>query len=102
MPGSLENSVFQLGRILVISMIAGFGTVQTAANAVANNLDSLGCIPGQALGLAVITVVGQCIGAGDLAAARKYEQKLLKYAYLFMAILNVTIIATLPLTFMLV
>ena len=100
-PGSLENSVFQLGRILVISMIAGFGTVQTAANAVANNLDSLGCIPGQALGLAVITVVGQCIGAGDLVAARKYEQKLLKYAYLFMAILNVTIIATLPLTFML-
>ncbi|MCI8387971.1 MAG: MATE family efflux transporter [Clostridiales bacterium] len=97
-PGSLENSVFQLGRILVISMIAGFGTVQVAANAVANNLDALGCIPGQALGLAVVTVVGQCIGAGDVTAARKYEQKLLKIAYISMIIVNTTIILTLPLT----
>ena len=97
-PGSLENSVFQLGRILVISMIAGFGTVQVAANAVANNLDSVGCIPGQALSLAMITVVGQCIGAGDFVAARKYEQKLMKYAFAFMGVLNILILATLPLS----
>lgn len=97
-PGSLENSVFQLGRILVISMIAGFGTTQVAANAVANNLDSLGCIPGQALGLAVVTVVGQCIGAGDYNSARQYEQKLLKFAYLSMAVVNILILVTLPLS----
>ena len=48
-PNALENSMFQLGRVLVVSIIAGFGTVQIAANAVANNLDSLGCIPGQAM-----------------------------------------------------
>lgn len=97
-PGSLENSVFQLGRILVISMIAGFGTTQVAANAVANNLDSLGCIPGQALGLAVVTVVGQCIGAGDYDSARQYEQKLLKFAYLSMAVVNILILVSLPLS----
>lgn len=97
-PGSLENSVFQLGRILVISMIAGFGTAQVAANAVANNLDSLGCIPGQALGLAVVTVVGQCIGAGDYISARQYEQKLLKFAYLSMAVVNILILVSLPLS----
>ena len=97
-PGSLENSVFQLGRILVISMIAGFGTTQVAANAVANNLDSLGCIPGQALGLAVVTVVGQCIGAGDYNSARQYEQKLLKFAYLSMAVVNILILVSLPLS----
>ena len=97
-PGSLENSVFQLGRILVISMIAGFGTVQVAANAVANNLDSLGCIPGQALGLAVITVVGQCIGAGDNNSARQYEQKILKISFASMAVVNILIIVTLPLS----
>lgn len=97
-PGSLENSVFQLGRILVISMIAGFGTVQVAANAVANNLDAFGVIPGQALGLATITVVGQAIGAGNFEEARKYEQKLLKIAFLSMAILNIVILTTLPLT----
>lgn len=97
-PGSLENSVFQLGRILVISMIAGFGTAQVAANAVANNLDSLGCIPGQALGLAVVTVVGQCIGAGDYDSARQYEQKLLKFAYISMAVVNILILVSLPLS----
>ena len=97
-PGSLENSVFQLGRILVISMIAGFVTAQVAANAVANNLDSLGCIPGQALGLAVVTVVGQCIGAGDYDSARQYEQKLLKFAYISMAVVNILILVSLPLS----
>ncbi|MBE6611183.1 MAG: MATE family efflux transporter [Ruminococcaceae bacterium] len=97
-PSGFENSIFELGRILVISMVAGFGTVQVAANAVANNLDSFGCIPGKALALAMITVVGQCIGAGDIEAARLYERKLMKIAHISMLILNAIIILTLPLT----
>jgi putative MATE family efflux protein len=40
-PNGLENSFFQLGRVLVVSIISGFGTVQIAANAVANNLDGM-------------------------------------------------------------
>lgn len=52
-------------------MIALFGTTQIAANAVANNLDAVACIPGQAMNLAIITVVGQCIGAGDIEQARR-------------------------------
>ena len=64
-PSAFENSLFEAGRILVVSMISTFGTVQIAANAVANNLDGMGTIPGKALGLAMITVVGRCIGAGD-------------------------------------
>ena len=60
-PSAFENSLFQAGRILVVSMISLFGTVQIAANAVANNLDGMGCIPGQAIGLAMITVVGRCM-----------------------------------------
>ena len=58
-PNGLENGLFQLGRVLVVGIIASFGTVQIAANAVANNIDSMGCIPGQAISLAMITVVGQ-------------------------------------------
>ena len=65
-PSALENSLFQLGRVLVVSMISLFGTVHISANAVANNLDGIGCIVGQAMGLAMITVVGRCVGAGDL------------------------------------
>ena len=64
-PSAFENSLFEAGRIVVVSMISTFGTVQIAANAVANNLDGVGCIPGKAIGLAMITVVGRCVGAGD-------------------------------------
>lgn len=84
-PNGLENSLFQLGRILVVSMIALFGTTQIAANAVANNLDAVACIPGQAMNLAIITVVGQCIGAGDIEQARYMAKKLLKITYLILA-----------------
>ena len=49
-PNGLENSFFQLGRVLLVSLISTFGTAQTAANAVANNIDNFGVIPGQALG----------------------------------------------------
>ena len=52
-PSAFENSLFEAGRIVVVSMISTFGTVQIAANAVANNLDGVGCIPGKAIGLAM-------------------------------------------------
>ena len=87
-PNGLENSFFQLGRVLVVSIISGFGTVQIAANAVANNLDGVGCIPGKAIGLAMITVVGRCVGAGDNEQAVYYTKKLLGWAYLVMGVLN--------------
>jgi len=83
-PNGLENSLFQLGRILVVSIIATFGTTQIAANAVANNLDSVGILPGQAISLAMITVVGQCIGAEDYEQAKRMGRKLLKLTYLIL------------------
>ena len=97
-PNGFETSLFQLGRVLVVSMISGFGTVQIAANAVANNFDSLGCIPGQALSLAMITVVGQCVGARDLAQASYYARKLTKFAYISTFIVNAPLLLSLPLT----
>ena len=87
-PSAFENSLFEAGRIVVVSMISTFGTVQIAANAVANNLDGVGCIPGKAIGLAMITVVGRCIGAGDYEQAIYYTKKLLGWAYLVMGVLN--------------
>lgn len=96
-PNALENSMFQLGRILVVSIIAGFGTVQVAANAVANNLDAFGCIPGQAVNLAILTVVGQCVGAGDYVQAKFYTKKLIKFTYLVTIGLISLILLFLPL-----
>lgn len=95
-PSGIENGIFQLGRVLVVSIIAGFGTVQIAANGVANSLDSLGCIIGQAMNLAMITVIGRCVGAGDVKQVRFYTRKLLAMTYLYTAALNSVILLILP------
>lgn len=91
-PNGLENSVFQLGKILVQGMVTGFGTAAIAANAVGSSLASFECIPGQAIGLAMVTVVGQCIGARDYQAVKKYTRKLLTMAYLSMIGLNLLLL----------
>ena len=95
-PSGVENGIFQMGRVLVVSIIALFGTAQIAANAVANTLDAMGCIAGQAMNLAMITVVGQCMGAGDKEQAVYYTKKLWKITYLITTVINVIILAALP------
>ena len=96
-PNGLENCFFQLGRVLLVSLISTFGTAQTAANAVANNIDSFGVIPGSAMGLALITVVGQCVGAGAWDQVRAYTARLVKVTYLFTWVLNGALLLGLPL-----
>lgn len=90
-PSGVENGIFQLGRVLVVSIISGFGTVQIAANGVANNLDSVGVLIGGAINLAMITVIGQCVGAGDEKQIRIYTKKLLLIAYIPTIILNLVL-----------
>ena len=97
-PGGVENSIFQLGRILVVSIIATFGTAQIAANAVANNLDSMGVLAGQAMNLAMITIVGRCVGAGDYDQADYYVKKMMKLTYLINGICCGMVLLSLPLT----
>ena len=96
-PNGLENSFFQLGRVVLVSLISTFGTVQIAANAVANNIDNFGVIPGQAMGLALITVVGQCVGAQEWEQVRFYTKKLVKFTYLCTWGLNAVLLLGLPL-----
>ncbi len=97
-PNGIENALFQLGRVLVVGIISTFGTVQIAANAVANTMDTLGVLPGQAMNLAVITVIGQCVGARDMNQVRHYTRKLTFWTYLFILALNIPLLLTLPIT----
>lgn len=80
-PGGIEGGIFQLGRVIVVSIISGFGTVQIAANGVANSLDAMGCIVGQAMNLAMVTVIGHCVGAGDEKQIRFFTKKLMLITY---------------------
>lgn len=76
-PSGIENGMFQVGKLLVSSLTAIFGTAAIAANAVANNVAGFANIPGSAIGLAMVTVIGRCIGAGEKNQAKRYSKKLL-------------------------
>lgn len=95
-PNGIENSMFQLGKILLLSVIAGFGTASITANAVANAVASFGILPGLSIGLGLVTVVSQCVGAGDYEQVRYYTKQLVKYAYFALILVNVTIILVTP------
>lgn len=95
-PSACENCIFELGRVIVVSMISLFGTSQTSANAVANNLDSVGMMMAQAICLAMITVVGRCVGAGDEEQVVYYIRKLMAIAYAVCLVPNLLVVLFLP------
>lgn len=95
-PNSVENSMFQLGKIMLLSLVAEFGTHSITANAIGNTVASFEVIPGVAIGLGLIAVVSQCVGAGDYEQVRYYTRKLIKYAYIILIFLNVSIVVALP------
>ena len=97
LPSGIENGMFQLGRLMLFSLISTFGTASIVANAIGNTLGNFHCFAGQALNLGMTTVVSQCVGAGDHDGARYYLRKLMKAGYVLMAAVNLTIIALLPL-----
>ncbi|MEY8336751.1 MATE family efflux transporter [Lachnospiraceae bacterium 62-35] len=81
-PNGLENSMFQLGKIIVLSLVSSFGTYAIAANAVCNVLASFEVLPGMAISLGITTVIAQCIGAGDYEQVKYYTRKLLTLVYI--------------------
>ncbi len=97
LPNGLENSMFQLGKLLVASLITTFGTAAIAANAVANNVSLFAMIPGGAIGLGMVTVIGQCMGAGEVEQAVWYTKRLMKYMYIGIIGISVGIFALSPL-----
>lgn len=99
-PNGIENSMFQLGKLILLSLISSFGTVAITANAVSNSVAAFAILPGQSIGLALITVVSQCVGAGDYAQVKYYTKKLMICALVAMAFTNLVIIAVLPLVCM--
>lgn len=95
-PSGIENSVFQVGKVAVQTFMAGFGRTAIAANAISNSIASFANIPGSAIGLASLTVVGQCIGAGEHKQASSYTKKLLSETYIAMAALSMLILIFAP------
>lgn len=80
-PSGLENGMFQFGKLALQSLVSTLGTASIAGFAVAGNLVTLEYLAGNALGLGLITIVGQCVGANEREQARSYTKKLLALNY---------------------
>ena len=83
-PNGLENSMFQLGKIIVLSLVSTFGTYAIAANAVSNAIALFQILPGMAVTLAITPVISRCVGAGDYEQAGYYNKKLMVITYVSM------------------
>ncbi|MDR2631839.1 MAG: MATE family efflux transporter [Spirochaetaceae bacterium] len=87
-PSGLESSMFQIGRLLTQRIFTAFGTRAFAANAIAGVINSFSFMPGMAYGMAMLTIVGQCVGAGDYEAAKKQTAKIMKITYITLFIIS--------------
>lgn len=96
-PNGIENGLFQLSKVALSSIVAMFGTSQIAANGVAQSFWSMAALFCLAMGPAFITVIGQCMGAGDIEAADYYMKKLLRITYVGGIIWNVAFFIVTPL-----
>lgn len=95
-PSGLENGMFQIGKLCVSSLTATLGTSAIAASAVANTVSTVANIPGITIGLAMIPVIGQCLGAGDKEQAKHYAKQLMCVAMIGMAVSNILVFVSIP------
>ena len=93
-PSGIENSMFQFGKLAIQSTVSAMGTVAIAAQAMTNILENLNGIAGIGIGIGMMTVVGECIGANKKDEAIYYIKKLT-------AVAEVVIIASCAIVFLL-
>ncbi len=96
-PNSLESGVAQLVKVALTSVIALFGTVQIAAYGVAQSIWSVAALMGVAMRPVFITVIGQCMGGGNIAGAEHYFRRLMKMTVTYSALWNLLVLLATPL-----
>ena len=95
-PSGLENSMFQIGKLCVSSLVSTLGTAAIAANAVANTVSSISTLPGTTISIAMTPVVGRCLGAGNKKQAHRYARLLMLVACGGLAVFNLVLYAVIP------
>ena len=95
-PNAAEQVLFQLAKVVLGSLIATFGTSQIAANGIGQTLWSLAACMCTSMSPVFITVVGQCMGAGDTEAAAWYMRKLTRLSLLLSALWNALVLLLVP------
>lgn len=95
-PNGFENSMFQLGKVVLLGLIASFGTYAITANAVSMSIAMFQILPGIAITLAITPITARCVGAGDYEQAEYYLKKLIGICIVAMAVINIIILLLIP------
>lgn len=85
-PNGVENGLFQLGKVVLVSLVSGFGTSAIAANSICHTMTSIQVIPGVAMQTVATTVIARCVGAEDEQQTRYYNRLLIGVTYAVMAV----------------
>ena len=96
-PTGVENGLFQLGKLLIQSTVSTLGTAAMAVQAITAQIELFTSMPGMAVGIGLVTVVGQCIGAGRPDEAVRYSKKLTLISFLSVAAFSALSIPACPL-----
>lgn len=96
-PNGVENGIHQLIKVAISSMVSMFGTYQIAALGTAMSINQLSALMSYAMGPVFTTVIGQCMGAGDIEQADLYFKKLMKLAFVLSISWNAFMFAMTPL-----
>lgn len=96
-PSGIENAMFQFGKLAVQSTVSTLGTTAMAANAIVAAIELMTSMPSQAVATGLMTVVGQCMGAGKPDQAKYYIKKLTIWSFFILFTLNWLAMALTPL-----
>lgn len=96
-PNGMENSLFQLGKLLLLSLVSTFGTSAIAANAVCGSITNFNILPGMAIGMALLSVSSVCIGAGEIGQVRYYTKKMMRLTWIAISFISLIMMAGAPL-----
>ncbi len=99
-PNGIESGIFQFVKVALSSVVALFGTYQIAANGIAQSIWSMASLVCVTMGPVFITVIGQCMGAGDIEQAEYYFKKLLRITMVFAVVWNIAVFAVTPILMM--
>ena len=96
-PFGIENSMFYLGRLIVLSIVSLFGTASIAANSVGGTVVMFQVLPGTAINLGLTSIISRCIGANDYDQAKYYTKKINRWMHISFIISTVIILLLMPL-----
>jgi putative MATE family efflux protein len=96
-PSAFESGMFSFGRLLVLTIVARFGTAAIAANSVAGSIGVFQTLPGLAITLGHSVIISRCIGAEREDQARWYTSRLLRFTHMVFILSNIAVCAAMPL-----